>query len=126
MTTTMNSAIEAYRQALNGRDQAAYVACFTEDAVLLDPYGPRALEGVDGLQRFFKGFEQTWATFTMTFAEPHSSGDRVAVAWSVTAVAHNGHDAAFSGINVFTVNADGKISRLEGYWDVRAMLAQIR
>jgi hypothetical protein len=39
---------------------------------------------------------------------------------------HSGKRADFAGINVFTVGEDGLISRLEGYWDYAAMVAQIR
>ncbi len=123
--TTIPSAIEQYRQALNSLDRAAYHAAFTADAVVLDPYGGRPLEGSSGLDKFFNGMERTWATFTMTYDLAYASGDRVAVTWQVEAAAKSGKGAMFAGINVFTLDESGLISRLEGYWDARAMMAQL-
>lgn len=123
--TTIPTAIEQYRQALNSLDRAAYHAAFTADAVVLDPYGGRPLEGTAGLDKFFNGLERTWAAFTMTYGQAYASGDRVAVNWQVEAEAKSGKGARFAGINVFTLAESGLISRLEGYWDARAMMAQL-
>jgi steroid Delta-isomerase len=125
MKETMISAIERYRAALNNIDRAAYLACFSEDALLQDPYGGRPLEGVEGLGKFFNGMERAWQSFNMTFGEPYIGGDRVAVSWNVTAVAKSGKEANFSGINLFVINDDGLISQLDGYWDAAAMMAQL-
>lgn len=124
MTSSTNS-VHDYFAALNDIDREAYVACFTEDAAVLDPYGGRPLHGVDGLHKFMDGMERTWASFEMTPGELFAAGDRVAVQWSCKAEAGSGKKANFSGINVFTLSEDGRISRLEGYWDFKAMVAQI-
>ncbi len=126
MTTTMPTAIERYRLALNSRSRTAYLAAFAPDAVLLDPYGPRMLQGVEGLNKFFDGFERTWGAFEMTFGEAYAAADRIAVTWQVSATAHTGRTAQFAGINVFTVDEAGLLTRLEGYWDFKAMAAQLK
>lgn len=126
MTTTMQNAIERYRLALNSLSRADYVAAFAPDAVISDPYGPRTLQGVEGLNKFFDGLERTWSAFTMTFGEAYASADRIAVGWQVTATAHTGRTAHFAGINVFTVDEAGLLARLEGYWDFKAMVAQLK
>jgi ketosteroid isomerase-like protein len=54
-----------------------------------------------------------------------ASGNRVAVNWAVEARAKTGKTAEFAGINVFTLDDEGKISQLEGYWDFKQMVAQI-
>ena len=123
--TTNPSAIEQYRQALNSLDRAAYHAAFTAEAVVLDPYGGRPLEGSTGLDKFFSGLERTWVAFTMMYGEAYASGDRVAVNWQVEAEAKSGKRVIFAGINVFTLDQSGLISRLEGYWDARAMMSQL-
>ncbi len=120
------TSIENYRLALNRLDRAAYLACFTADAAVLDPYGPRVLTGVAGLNKFFDGMERTWTVFQMSFGETFASADRVALSWQVEAAAKNGKAARFTGINVFTLAEDGLISRLEGYWDFKAMAAQLQ
>lgn len=125
MTQTKISAAERYMEALNSLDRDAYMACFARDAELLDPYGGRKFSGIEGLSKWFGGMESTWETFSMKLTEYFASGDRLAVRWRTSAFARNGKTASFEGINVFTVDEDGLISRLEGYWDAAQMMAQI-
>ncbi len=121
----MASITDNYFAALNAIDRDAYVACFAEDALLQDPYGGRPLQGTAGLHKFMDGMERTWASFQMTPGDAFAAGDRVAVAWRCTATAKSGKTANFAGIDVFTLSADGLIVQLDGYWDFKAMAAQI-
>jgi steroid Delta-isomerase len=125
MKEMMISAFERYFSALNRLDRSAYLAAFTADAVVMDPYGGRPFEGHDGLNKFLNGMERTWGSFQMLPQEYFISGDRAAVKWQTEASAKSGKSASFAGINVFTINEEGLISRLEGYWDAAAMMAQI-
>ena len=125
MTVKMTSAFKRYFSALNDLDQAAYVACFSNNAVLSDPYGGRIFDGSSGLEKWFHGMKRTWAEFNIRPESSFESGDRVAVQWATTATSVTGKIAQFSGINVFTIDDAGRILRLEGYWDVSAMMAQI-
>ncbi len=124
MMMTDNS-ISNYFTALSHIDRSSYLACFSPDAVVMDPYGGRPLQGTDELNKFMDGMQHTWSDFSMSPGESFAAGDRVAINWTVKAKAKNGKSAEFSGINVFTINDDGLISRLEAYWDFKAMLAQI-
>lgn len=125
MTTKMILNCRRYFEALSAMDRQAYVACFSEDAVVHDPYGGRPINGRQGLSKWFDGLERTWSTFLIEPGDFHVSGNRVAATWTVRAEAQSGKPAVFSGIDVFTVGDDELISRLEGYWDFAAMLAQI-
>ena len=121
----MSSVISNYFAALSAMDRQTYLACFDENAEVLDPYGGRPLQGQVGLNKFMDGMERTWDIFSMVPGESYASGNRVAVNWSTTATAKSGKTAQFAGINVFTLTEEGLISRLEGYWDFKAMVAQI-
>ncbi len=121
----MVSTISEYFAALNNLDRARYLACFAEGAALSDPYGGPLLEGHAGLNKFFDGMERTWQSFDMQPTDAFAAADRVAVPWKAEAVALSGKQAHFAGVNVFTLDGD-KISRLVGYWDFRAMVAQIK
>jgi steroid delta-isomerase-like uncharacterized protein len=121
----MASTISDYFAALNNLDREAYVACFSADALLRDPYGGQTLQGIAGLQQFFQGMERTWAYFQMTPVAHYPAGDRVAVPWQAKATAKSGKTAEFAGVNIFTLAEDGKIKQLDGYWDFKAMVAQI-
>lgn len=126
MTTELAPAIREYFDALTALDREAYVAAFASDASVQDPYGGPVLEGEEGLNKFFDGMERTWQSFRMTPEKGYKSGNRVAVPWSTAAMARNGKRAEFEGVNVFELAEDGRIQRLEGYWDFKGMLAQIR
>lgn len=121
-----NETIGRYFRALNQINRQAYLDCFTAEATVLDPYGGRPLQGQEGLNKFMDGLERTWATFEMVPGREFPAGDRVAVSWEATATSQAGKTATFAGINLFTLSETGQISRLEGYWDFKAMLAQIK
>ena len=124
-TMMMASTISSYFTALNQIDRRAYLACFSPEAVVQDPYGGRPLRGEKGLHKFMDGMERTWAAFEMTPGESFAASDRVAVGWQARAEAKSGKTAVFAGINVFTLDEDGLIAQLEAYWDFPAMVAQI-
>ncbi|MFW5941667.1 MAG: nuclear transport factor 2 family protein [Chloroflexota bacterium] len=124
--TDLDPVLRDYFEALNNIDRAAFVDCFAPDAVLQDPYGGPLLEGESGLNKFFDGMERTWSEFEMTPGTAYRSGNRVAVNWTTTATARSGKTANFDGVNVFELADDGSIAQLQGYWDIKAMLSQIR
>ena len=125
MTERMTLASERYFRALGSLDEGNYLACFSSDAVLRDPYGSKEFAGHDGLAKWFAGMVRTWTHFSMRPVSHYVSGDRAAICWTADAVAKSGKSATFDGISVITVEESGLISELDGYWDATAMLAQI-
>ncbi len=125
-TKRMISAIDQYFKALSQIDRNDFLSCFSADAELHDPYGGRPFVGSEGLSKWFDSFERTWTEFSIEAEESHSSGDGTAVKWAATGATHSAKRASFSGIDVFFLNENGLISRMDGYWDAPAMLAQIR
>ncbi len=121
----MASITDKYFAALNALDREAYLACFSENVLLRDPYGARPLQGTAGLHKFMDGMERTWASFQMTPGDAYAAGNRVAVPWRCVATAKSGKVADFAGVNVFTIDESGLIAQLDGYWDFKAMVAQI-
>lgn len=71
-SSTDKTAVDRYFLALNSMARDAYLACFSEDALVMDPYGGRPLQGVAGLHKFMDGMERTWSSFTMTPDAPLS------------------------------------------------------
>ena len=107
MKEKMISVTSQYFGALSSLDRERYLACFTADAELRDPFGGRPFDGVEGLNKWFTGLERTWSKFVI---EPDSlfvGGNRVAVAWQTRAVAKSGKGATFSGINVYFLMMGG-------------------
>ncbi|MBP8003004.1 MAG: nuclear transport factor 2 family protein [Chloroflexi bacterium] len=125
MTDLMISASDRYFAAVSRLDRALYLACFSPEATVHDPYGGRPWQGHEALGKFFAGMERTWTTFSMTPGEPFISGNRLATTWTAQGTSKTGKTATFAGINIFTLNEEGLISQLEAYWDFKAMLTQI-
>lgn len=118
--------IEAFMHSLNRLDADAYVSMFTSDCVVNDPYATSKYEGESGLRQFFEGLLKTWHFFEMRADGLYQGGDdRMAVRWSVSATAKNRRTADFSGISIFVFAGD-KIASLDAYWNLQAMLQQIR
>lgn len=126
MTNDAESSVDRYFRAVSDLDREAYLDSFSPDAVVRDPYdGPRR-EGTPGLNAFFDGMEKTWESFEMTPAGAYRSGNRVAVPWTASGKAKSGKQADFAGVNVFSLDDDGRIQQLDGYWDYEEMVAQLR
>jgi len=126
MTKRMISATDQYFEALSQINQDDFLSCFAVDAALHDPYGGKPFVGSEGLGKWFDGFEKTWKEFSIAAEESYSSGDGTAVKWAATGATHSGKKASFSGIDVFFLDENGLILRMDGYWDAAAMMAQIR
>ncbi|KAB2864738.1 MAG: nuclear transport factor 2 family protein [Anaerolineae bacterium] len=118
--------VEDYLKSLNNFDLDQYLLLFTPDCVVNDPYGSAEFRGENGQRKFFTGMTETWHFFEMRTDSVYPGGnDRLAVRWSVSGTAKNAKTAEFSGISVFQFAGD-KISRLDAYWHLGNMLAQIR
>jgi limonene-1,2-epoxide hydrolase len=118
--------VDKYMKALSALDENAYVALFTDNAVVNDPYGIAEFLGEDGLKRFFKGMTDTWQYFEMRGDKFYpGDGNRLAVRWSVSATAKNSRTIEFSGISIFYFS-ENKISGLDAYWHFRGIMQQIR
>lgn len=126
MKETMISASSSYFEALNSMNREAFLACFSQDAEIHDPYGGRPFVGSEGLGKWFAGFQGAWKQFSITHEGTYVCGNRAAVKWNAQGEASNGKRATFSGIDIFTIDNGGLIERMDGYWDAPAMLAQIR
>ena len=124
--TELPESVRSYFNALNSIDRSAFLSCFSSGAVARDPYGGPVFEGPDGLNKLFDGMERTWSEFGMEPQAAFAGGNRLAVPWATSAVTKKGKRAEFSGVNVFTLDEDGKIIELDAYWNFKAMLAQIR
>jgi steroid delta-isomerase len=122
---TTRQAVLDYFGAFAGADRDAFVALFTDDVHFEDPVGSHVLRGHDGVARFHKGLRRAWSDLEMTAESVFVRGDRAAVAWSARGRSASGKDIAFAGIDAFEVDPAGKIRRLEGYWDLEGVIAQM-
>jgi steroid delta-isomerase len=117
--------INDYFAAISALDAEAWVATFAPDAVSYEPGGP-PLAGHDALRQFFHAVAAGFASLQMGADEIYAVGHEAAVKWSARGTGHNGREARFAGIDVFTVNDAGQIQTVRAYWSPAAMAAQLQ
>jgi steroid delta-isomerase len=121
----VRDAVRAYFAALGQADEEAFSQLFTEGVWFCDPMGGTVLEGHTGVGRFIKGMRRAWSQFEAEEQHVYVRGARAAAHWSAQGRSSTGVDIAFDGIDLFEVAADGRISRVEGYWDFEDVIGQM-
>ncbi|MDH5643254.1 MAG: nuclear transport factor 2 family protein [Gemmatimonadota bacterium] len=122
----MRDAVDRYFASWASLDPSAYVACFTEDAVVHTPYGTQPYHGTSALRRFFGEVALALQEVTIIVDAIHVAGNRTAVVFQGTAIGKNGKPAKMDGIDVFEFDDAGRITTLWAYWDSTALLAKLR
>lgn len=120
----LSQAINDYFDAICSLNCDAWIANFAVDATSFEPGNP-PLAGHDALRMFFNGVAGGFETIEMRPTQIFPVGDEAAVKWSARGTGKNGREVTFEGIDVFTVNNDGKIQTVKAYWDPAAMMAQL-
>ena len=120
----VRAAIAAYFDAIRRGDREAWVATFAEDAESYEP-GGEPLRGHEALRAFFDGVTGAFETVGLYEQEIFVVGDQAAVKWTGEGKGKNGHFVSFAGIDVFSVNDDGRIQTLRAYWNPAAMMAEL-
>ena len=113
--TQLRDAVDRYFASWASLDPSAYTACFSEDAIVHDPYGATPYYGAKAVRKFFS--EVAHALQEVTIA---------AVVFRGTAIGMNGKPVQVDGIDVFEFNDAGRITTLWAYWDSAALLAKLR
>jgi len=122
----MRDAIDRYFAAWTSLDPSAYVACFTDNAVVHDPYGSTPRQGANALRDFFGGIAHAVQEVRVQADSLYVAGNRVAVTFRGKAIGKNLKPVEVAGIDVFEFNTAGRITALWSYWDSGAVLAQLR
>jgi steroid delta-isomerase len=122
----MRDAVDRYFAAWNRLDPAAYQACFTDDAVVQDPYGSSPLRGAKAVRGFFDAIAKALEDVAVSAEEIHVAGNRAAVLFNGKGVGKNGKPVELRGVDVFEFTDGGRISGLSAYWDPAAVLAKLR
>jgi steroid delta-isomerase len=122
---SVRNAVRAFFTALGEADEESFAKLFTEDVWFCDPMGSPVLEGHAGVSRFIKGMRRAWSRFDAEEQHVYVRGARVAAHWSAQGKSSSGVDIAFDGIDLFEVAPDGRISRVEGYWDFEDVIGQM-
>lgn len=121
---TVQRVINEYFDAICNLNCEAWIATFAVDAVSHEPGNP-PLEGHDALRAFFNGVAGGFETIEMRPQQIFVVGNEAGVKWAASGVGKTGRQAKFEGIDIFTLNGDGKIQTVKAYWDPAAMMAQL-
>lgn len=122
---SVHDAAAAYFTAIRDADADAFADLFSADIHFEDPVGGPVLSGHDGVRKFHKGLRRAWQDLRMDTRDVFARGPRAAIRWHAEGKSATGKDIAFDGVNVVEIDAAGKIRRLEGYWDLEAVIAQM-
>lgn len=123
---TMQS-VQRYFAASRGNHQAeAMTACFADDCLVHDPADAPALKGHAELQQFFQSMIDLFSTVKLTEEFIAINGREAAVKWTGQGIGKNGREVPFEGIDLFEINADGRIQSLRAYWNPVPMLAMLQ
>ncbi len=108
-----------YFEAIRTRNREAWLATFSdqEKLVHIDPVGTPGRSSKEEIGGF-------WDQITALFREVEGP-DHFALTWRADGVGFNGVAVQFDGIDLVTLDAKGKILRMEAYWDAAPTLSKL-
>jgi steroid delta-isomerase len=122
---TIRSVIAAYFAAVRAMKVDDWLATFARDAEVHDPVEAPAMKGPEALRRFFLGITGAFQKIEVFEDHVFVSGTRAAVKWTGRGTGKNGRRVAFEGVDIFEIDAQGKILRMWGYWNPQALMTQL-
>jgi len=121
----ISRAVRAYFLAIRAMDAEAVASTFAEDGTTYDPVGSEGVTGRDAIREFFDSIYKNFKSVVLTEDSIFVAGDGAAVKWTGKGTSANGKNVNFEGIDVFEVNADGKIQTVRAFWNPAEMIAQL-
>jgi steroid Delta-isomerase len=113
----VRAAVDAYVEAYNRNDRQAFLDAFAADGVIVDPVGTPPHVGIEARGAFWDGVHQLSESLKLDAHDLHVAGDGAAMVFTV--LARTGDSGvAMDAVDVFSVSDDGRITRLEAYWDM--------
>jgi steroid delta-isomerase len=109
-TATLQNVVQVYVEAFEKSDLDIIRELFAADATMEDPVGSPVRRGIEDIIEFYKAGFAMGMKLKLT-GKPRCAGN--SVAFSFDAVMKN---MTISPIDVFDLNADGKIQRMRAYW----------
>jgi steroid Delta-isomerase len=121
----ISRAVRAYFLAIRAMDPDAIANTFAEDGTTYDPVGTAGVTGRAAIREFFSSIYKNFKGVALTEDSIFVAGNGAAVKWTGKGTSANGKNVNFEGIDVFEVNADGKIRTVRAYWNPAEMIAQL-
>jgi len=121
----ISRAVRAYFLAIRAMDAEAFANTFAEDGTTFDPAGTPAISGRDAIREFLTSICKNFKSVGLTEESIFVAGNGAAVKWTGHGTSATGKEVKFEGIDVFEVNADGKIQTVCAYWNPAEMIGQL-
>ena len=116
--------IAAYAAAWKARDRDAWLGTFAADATQEDPVGDPVHRGIDEIGRFWDNAMERYEFIEIVPREIHVAGHEAAMVWTINGRVPEG-DVTFDGVDVFTFDADARITSVRAYWSREALHRQL-
>jgi steroid Delta-isomerase len=117
--------VRAYFLAIRAMDAEAFANTFAEDGTTRDPVDAPPITGRESIRGFLQSICENFKSVSLEEDSIFVSGNGAAVKWSGKGTSNSGREVKFEGIDVFEVNADGKIQNVWAYWNPAEMIAQL-
>lgn len=114
-----------YFAAIRAMDVQKWRATFAPQATMYDPVGAPPMQGEATLQQYFLQVGGAFKQVSLVEQDVFICGAHAAVKWQGEGIGHNGRSVRFAGIDVFEVDAQGKIVQMWGYWNPAALFAEL-
>jgi len=121
----ISRAVRAYFLAIRAMDAEAFANTFAEDGTTSDPVGTAAITGREAIREFLTSICKNFKSVGLTEESIFVAGNGAAVKWTGHGTSATGKEVKFEGIDVFEVNADGKIQTVRAYWNPAEMIGQL-
>jgi steroid delta-isomerase len=121
----ISRAVRAYFLAIRAMDGEAWANTFAEDGNTQDPVGTPTITGRAAIREFLESICKNFKSVGLTEDYVFVAGNGAAVKWTGHGTSKTGKEVKFEGVDVFEVNADGKIQTVRAYWNPAEMIAQL-
>lgn len=118
-------AIAQYYTSLAAMDREGWLEILASDAVIYDPVGKPPLRVREDSQKFFDLLSKFYKQFEIVQEFVFIVKKEAAVKWTMQVVAQNDRTATAEGISIFEFNENGKIAKIQSYWDEALLKAQL-
>ncbi|MDD3446605.1 MAG: nuclear transport factor 2 family protein [Zavarzinia sp.] len=109
--------VRTYLATFTSKDMAARAALFAKDAVVEDPVGLPAHDGIEALKAFWGPTDEGPAQFTSELHRIVHGGNEFVANFTVTMSLPGMGGIAIEGFSTYRVNDAGKIVRMRAFWD---------
>jgi len=117
-----------YFEAIRTRNREAWLDSFSDEEGMtqIDPVGTPARSSKEEIGAFWDQLTSLMKEAELTPITVYPGGpNHFALTWRARGLGFNGVAVEFEGIDLVTLDAKGKILRLEAYWDAAPTLAKL-